>query len=299
MLSDRPSHRRTRSRPGGRTAGARTSGTPASGSSTLAGSGPIARHHPHLFHCLFLLLAISLSAAGCGSDPAAPRDPTEDLTVRHETEHGIYYHAPGDAVDLEAQEEYYVWLFERMGLEPSQPLVYFKYRNRAHMGEVTGNSDTNGWAEIGTYRFHTIWDIDNHESVHALVSSEWNAAPALMNEGMAVAHQALPHLGITDPVWSGTPIDTLAARAIRKGSLPPVEELLKSTDFRRYETSFIYPVAGSFVKWVLDRHGYGAAESFFRMSTLDDSGERLRANFRSAFGGEIEDAWDAWRESLR
>lgn len=286
MLLDRPSRGSSGNRAAGGTTGART----------LPGPRPIA-HDPHVLVSLFF--ALSLLAAGCGSDPTAPLDPTEELTVRHETEHGIYYHAPGDGIDLEAQEEYYVWLFERMGLQPSQPLVYFKYRNRAHMEEVTGRAETNGWAEIGTYRFHTIWEIDNHESVHALVSSEWNAAPALMNEGIAVAHQALPHLGITDPGWSGTPIDTLAARAIRKGSLPPVEELLESADFRRYETSFIYPVAGSFVKWVVERHGYGAVESYFRSSTLDDSAARLRSTFRAAFGEEITEAWDGWQADIQ
>lgn len=246
-----------------------------------------------------LLLAVALLVPACGGDSPGPLDPTHDLTVRHETGHGVYYHAPGDAIDLAAQEEYYAWLFERLGSEPAEPLVYFKYRNRAHMEEVTGHAGTNGWAEVGTYRFHTISEIDNHESVHALVSSEWNAAPALMNEGFAVAHQALPHLDILDPVWSGTSIDTIAARALRDGILPPVEDLLESSDFRRHETSFIYPIAGSFVKRVIERHGYRAVEAFFRSSDLDDSGERLRSTFRAAFGEEITDAWSEWTESLR
>lgn len=240
---------------------------------------------------------VALLAAACGDDATAPVDAADELSVRRETPHGVYFHSPGDSIDLEAQEAYYAWLLERTGIDPARELVYLKYRDRAHMRRATGQ-DTNGWAELGTYRFHTISELDNHESVHALVSSEWNAAPALMNEGIAVAHQVLPHLGILEPVWSGTPIDTLAARALRDGTLPRLEELVESSDFRGFDESLSYPIAGSFVRFVIERHGLARTESFFRSSRLDDSGTRLRAVFHEAYGEEIEAAWAAWRSSL-
>ena len=36
------------------------------------------------------------------------------------------------------------------------------------MQALTGRS-TNGFAEPGTTRFHTIWPTDNHEVVHTIV----------------------------------------------------------------------------------------------------------------------------------
>lgn len=243
-------------------------------------------------------LTIAVLAGGCDAAPSGPSGPGDELSVRRETSRGVYFHAPGDTVYLEAQDTYYLWLFDRMGVEPAAPLVFLKYRSRAHMERLTGKS-VNGWAEIGNRRFHTIWPFDNHEAVHAVVSAEWRTAPALMNEGFAVAHQVAPHAGIAEPVWSGTLIDTIAARALRGGEIPPVEELLESRDFRKYDEAFSYPIAGSFVRSVLRRHGYHAAETFFRSSDHEHSAAQLRLAFRAAFGEEIKDAWTIWLNSLR
>jgi hypothetical protein len=242
-----------------------------------------------------LPLAVVLLGA-CGESPVAPPDPSDMLSVRQETALGVYLHAPDDWIDVETQDVYYAWLFERTGLTPARPLEFLKYRNRAHMERLTGKS-VNGWAERGTYRFHTIWSTDEHESVHALVSSEWNAAPALMNEGMAVAHQV--PVGAAVPLWNGTPVDTLAARALRDGTLPSLADVMESRDFRRHDEGLAYPVAGSFVKSLIERHGYGRLERFFRSSGLLETASQLRADFRAAFGEEIEDAWSVWKGSLR
>lgn len=240
-------------------------------------------------------LAVVLLGA-CGESPVAPPDPSDMLSVRQETALGVYLHAPGDWIDVETQEAYYAWLFERTGLTPARPLEFHKYRNRAHMERLTGER-VNGWAEDGTYRFHTIWTMDDHESVHALVSAEWNAAPALMNEGMAVAHQV--PVGTSVPLWNGTPVDTLAARALRAGTLPPLAELVESRDFRRYDEGLTYPIAGSFVNSLIARHGYGRLEGFFRSSGRLETAAQLRADFRAAFGEGVEHAWAVWTASLR
>lgn len=232
----------------------------------------------------------------CGDEPLPP-GPEGALTIRLESAHGVYYHAPGDHVDVAAQEAYYEWLLPRVGLEPDEPLVFFKYRDRAHMRALTGE-DANGWAEIGTYRFHSIWGWDNHECVHALVSATLGLAPALVNEGFAVAHQTLPVLGITEPDWGGTHIDTLAARFEREGSIPSLETLLRSRDFFQHDTEITYPMAGSFVKSLVERHGYEPLKALFRSSGFEDGPAELRADFREAFGEEIEEAWSLWKSGL-
>jgi hypothetical protein len=237
-----------------------------------------------------------LAACGGDDDPVQPR-PEDVLTVRSESEHGVYYHAPGDAVDRAAQEAYYDWLFPRIGIEPTQPLVLFKYRNRAHMIEVTGE-DTNGWAEIGTYRFHTISPWDNHECVHALLSATLGLAPSLINEGFPVAHQTLPILGIMEPIWNGTHIDTLAARFKREDRIPPLATLLRSRDFFDYDTNMTYPMAGSFTRSLLKRYGYAPVKEFFRVSEFEDDGATFRANFSATFGEDVEEAWATWLDAL-
>lgn len=243
-----------------------------------------------------VLVTLGLSVACGGEGPVRPR-PEDVLSVRLTTERGVYYHSPGDTIDIQAQEAYYDWLLPRLGLELDEPLVLFKYRDRAHMLEVTGE-ETNGWAEVGTFRFHTIWEWDNHESVHAVLSGTVGLAPALLNEGFAVAHQTLPILDITEPVWGPTHIDTLAARFERDGQIPPLETLLRSRDFFQYDTEITYPVSGSFVRSLLERHGYGPVEEVFRISSFEASPSQFRVDFRDALGEDIETAWAAWLSTL-
>lgn len=245
-----------------------------------------------------LALAVLVTACGC-DDPASPQQRSNDeLTVRLESGHGIYFHAPGDAVDTTFQEGYYRWLFGRLGVEPEEKLVFHKYRDIDHMERMTGDR-TNGWAEIGNYRFHTIWELDNHESVHALVNSEWGLAPALLNEGVAVAHQYLSDRGYDFPQWSGTHVDTLAVRWKRSGDIPALETLLTSRDFfMKHDAGMTYPLAGSFTTSVIERHGYGKLEAFFRSSTFEDGADACRVHFREAFGEEIEVAWERWLKGL-
>jgi len=249
---------------------------------------------------LSVVLLVSWGLSGCGdaaAGPAAPDPGAEELTVRVEGARGVYRMAPGDSVDVPFQEAYYAWLQERLGVPATRPFEYFKYRSRAHMRAVTGR-ETNGWAERGGYRLHSIWPIDNHEAVHALISGELGLAPPLLNEGAAVAHQTFPHWGIFEARWSGTPLDELAARYRREGRIPALGDLLRGPDFFRHDTGLTYPMAGSFVKSVIERHGYADLRAFFRASAFEDAPDRFRANFRDAFGEELDEAWEVWLARL-
>jgi len=243
----------------------------------------------------FLLTAVVTALAiACGSETTSPE---EALPVRLESAHGIYLMASGDSVDVEAQEAYYVWLLDRVDIALPEPLRYFKYRNRRHLREVTGE-DTNGFAEIGNFRFHSIWPMDNHESVHALVSSALNLAPAFFNEGIAVAHQTLPHLDVLEPVWNGEPLDVIARRANTEGTLPPLDALLENRDFFEHGTDFIYPIAGSFVHYLIRLHGYAPLKQLFLDSSFGQSRGELRTAFQRAYGIELDLAWSNWLEFL-
>ena len=48
-------------------------------------------------------------------------------------------------------------------------ITYNKYFHRAHMGEVSGVSNTNVYADAASFAIHTIWPRDNHEVVHLYV----------------------------------------------------------------------------------------------------------------------------------
>ncbi|MBI4912414.1 MAG: hypothetical protein HY823_06730 [Acidobacteria bacterium] len=216
------------------------------------------------------------------------------MTQRSETAHLVYHAAPGDGVDEVWEESYIVWLQGALQVTPSGKLQYYKYRDRAHMVALTGK-ETNGWADTrGNLEFHTIWPKDNHESVHALVLNRLGFPAALFTEGMAVAHSVDLAQGWTSPRWNGEPVHSIAARVRRQGSLPSLDRMLESNGFRQYSDQFSYPLAGSFLRFLIDARGLDPLKSFFAASGYGDGSAAIRQAFQQAYGTSVDSAWADW-----
>ena len=231
--------------------------------------------------------------AACG-DPAQVESVITDATT---TAHYAFHSAAGDSVDVEWQEAFHAWVSAELEITEPRRLEYFKYRDRAHLASITGRS-TNGFAEPGTLRFHTIWPIDNHEGVHTLVLLHLGHPPALFNEGVAVAHQTDPFAGDLVARWSGQDIHDLARTFLRQRRIPALTALLRSPDFFSHSDAITYPTAGSFVRWLLDRYGLGAFRALLAGASFDDPAETTRQRFQTAYGMPLEDAWTAWQSWL-
>lgn len=240
-------------------------------------------------------LLISLIA--CGDDGTTPPNGLAlDHTVT--SAHYVYHMAPGDVVDTTWQERYYTWVVTQLVVQPTQRLEYFKYRDRSHMQQLTGRV-TNGFAEPGTTRFHTIWPLDNHEGVHTLVILYIGHPTALFNEGIAVAHQTDPQRGDLTARWSGQPIHTLARNTELSGAIPALSALLTSQGFFSFDANTMYPIAGSFVRYLIDTYGLARMKTLLNGASFDDAASRTQGRFLAAYGVTVDSAWSEWRTWLR
>jgi hypothetical protein len=244
------------------------------------------------------LVLSSLGAASCGDTPASPSASSPALTETVTSSHYVIHLAPGDAVNAVWQDQYYEWLVGALQLQPSPRLDYHKYRDRAHLRALTGR-DTNGFAEPRTTRFHTIWPIDNHEGVHVLVMLQIGHPPALFNEGVAVAHQTDPPRSILTPQWNGTDLHQLARQYDADRRLPALSSLLSSRDFFASDDNVTYPCAGSFVRYLIDRHGLRPLKQYVGSATFDDAAAVTEARFLAAYNQSLSSAWTEWIAWLR
>jgi hypothetical protein len=247
--------------------------------------------------CLAGLLAAPALLA-CGDSATRPSSSAPALTEITTSAHYVIHAAPGDSVDTAWQDAYYEWLLPALELQPSPRLEYYKYRDRAHLAALTGRN-TNGFAEPGTTRFHTIWNIDNHEGVHTLVVLQIGHPPALFNEGVAVAHHMDPARGQLRPRWSGTDLDALARMYDASGRLPALSSLLTSTDFFRFDDTITYPCAGSFVRYLIDTHGLRPFKAYVASATFADAAGTTEARFMAAYGRSLASVWEEWRTTIR
>ena len=231
---------------------------------------------------------------GCRESALSPADM---LSVRRESAHYVYLSSEGDAVDAAWQETYHAWLLDELDVNPGEQLEYRKYRDRAHLRTVTGRN-TNGFAEPGTARFHTIWPVDNHEVVHTVVLLTLGHPPALFNEGIAVAHSTDPAAGVLEPRWNGRDIDDIAAERQRAGQIRELNGVLESPGFFSAGEELMYPLSGSFVRYLIDHHGWPAMKTFLHGRSFNDSATRTRTAFLAAYGISVDAAWTAWQASI-
>jgi hypothetical protein len=239
------------------------------------------------------IVLASLPAA-CGG--SAPTSPSQTLGERTVTEHFVFRFSSGDSVNTTQQEAYFAWVIGQLGVSPAA-LTYNKYRDRAQMGAITGNGNTNAYAEPALNTIHTIWPFDNHEVVHVYAGS-WGSPVALFGEGLAVAHQMNPASNDFVAKWSGTPLHDLARRFRSQGQLPSIASIAETAAFRAKDDGVTYPVAGSFVRFLIDREGIGRMRQLFGSMGPTVPLASVRAAFQGVYGYSLDEAEARWLSFL-
>jgi hypothetical protein len=243
----------------------------------------------------WVVVLVALVHAGCNTKN--PLSPTEEVQLeRHESASFSYRYSTGDQVQPERQEAHHAWAVARLGIALPQKLEYNKYTSRSHMGQATGRDNTNGFAEPGRFAVHTLWAWDNHEPVH--VYSALIGRPSdFFNEGIAVAFQTDPAANDFESRFNGLQVHDAARTYRRQGQLPPLDQIVDTQGFRNISDSVLaYRVAGSFVRFLIDRDGLEAVKAFFRTANVGDSRQIIGERFREAFGrslAEVESEWHA------
>jgi hypothetical protein len=240
----------------------------------------------------FLTASLALALVGCGGSPTSPSTGLS-LGRRIDTPAIVFHFSANDTVDVDWQEAYDTWAVAALQVSVTRQISYNKYLSRSHMGDLTGNYNTNGFANPETFEIHTLWPRDNHEVVH-LYSSLFGRPVARWNEGLAVAFQTNPPSGDFVPRWSGTPVHDLARQFRQSGRLIAIADLLATNDFRRFDPNVTYPEAGSFVRFVLDTYGLETLKRLFGLGNASNSPDVVRQQFQTVYGRPIADVEIDW-----
>lgn len=246
-----------------------------------------------------LLLALVVAGACGDRNPTGPTA-SSPLPFVRETATMRIYHEPGDTVNVEWQETFNAWALERLGVQPPQKVEYRKYFSRDAMGRYTGDYNTNGYAEPAVWRLHTIWPQDNHEIVH-LYTAMAGRPSDFFNEGIAVAFQVDPSRGVFTASFNGVDVHDGCRAYLRANQLPlPLANYVTSTAFRGIADQVLsYRYAGSFVRFLIERHGLPAVLRFFGPGTRDESQATIRARLQEVFGRSLDDLEADWLAFLR
>ena len=251
------------------------------------------------FTCMairFAAFAASFAMGACGGGAPSAPTPADALDRITSSRFVDFKYASGDAVDGNRQDAYHEWALGALGLQTSRRLQYAKYRDAGHMRRVTGQM-TNGFAEPSTFTVHSIWPWDAHEAVH--VYTELIGRPSdFFNEGIAVALSYDPAAGRFVALWNNTPIHDVARSLTGSGTVTSIGGIVDTEAFRRLPDQQSYPLAGSFVSFLIDDRGMPAMLAFFRASSRADSRAIIDTRFTSAFGFSVAEGEQRWRAFL-
>lgn len=251
-----------------------------------------------LKHKIAILIGSVHFLNGCSSKGGC-----EELKLQFSSSHYHYYHGSNDVIELDTvwMEAHYDWVTHKLELDESPVLNYYKYKYREHLTDLTGRN-TNGFAEIGTLNFHSIWHPEGHENVHVLVLNEWGHPPALFTEGIAVALAPQPIYGfanfIANSTWNGQNLHDIAVSLFQQQKIPELEVLLESNSFHKISTDIAYPIAGSFIRYLLEQFPLESLKEFFKSTSFYDSPEQCSSVFGQIFGKNLSDCWEEWERSL-
>lgn len=228
--------------------------------------------------------------SGCGGGPTDPAEITRALTQRSSTADITFHYSEGDAVDAEWQQRFHEWATGRLGVRLPGRLQYFKYLDRAQLEAITGRS-TNGFAEPGESRVHSIWRTDGHEALHVYTALLGRPSD-FFNEGIAVALNVDP--SGTAPQWNGMHVHEHVAMLRRTNRFVPLSEMLTTESFRRVDSWRSYGEAGSFIHFMIREHGIERMLTLFRTGSRDDSHSTIREQMRALWGMPVAEAERRW-----
>ena len=221
----------------------------------------------------------------CGMLATAPvwAEPPRGFQLAAQTPHFLFYSRNGEPIDVHEVERS-LWKVQRLlGQELAGRAEYYRYGTPQEVAADVGEYASG--VTLGRLRqIHTVRECHLHEIVH-LVAAQLGDPGPFFQEGLAVA--------LSGSKWRGQTLGKVRLPA----ALRQQKVSVLAARFESMDPETAYPVAGSFVAFLIKTYGVSRVAEFFRAS--GDSGSPGDHAFRATFGESLDQAGAAWAEGRR
>jgi hypothetical protein len=220
------------------------------------------------------ILTLGLAAV---TAPLATAGPLPGFVLAAQTPRFSFY-SRGEKVEAAKVERSVERIEKVLGQKLNGRAEYYRYGSAQELAAGTGH-----FAAGVTFpgQVHSTEAVHDHELVH-LIAGQIGNPGSFFQEGLAVA------LG-NEGRWQGEKVDKIARRHV--ASLARLIAKFESVD-----PNVSYPVAGSFVGFLVRTYGADRVASFFK--ACGPGGAAREAAFAKTFGTTTADAAQAWQAAL-
>ncbi len=211
--------------------------------------------------------------------------PLPGFALTAQTEHFSFYTRDKQAVEAKKTEQYVAKVEQLLGERLSGRADYYRYSSAEEIEFATGRYAAGlTVATSGPGQIHSMKPFHPHEIVH-LVAEHLGNPGTFFHEGLAVAVGDEAH-------WAGKSVDAIAKEMVKAGRISSVSNLV--AEFDRMDPQSAYPVAGSFVAFLIKTHGIEKTTEFFRACSRGNTGTA----FLHTFGQTMDQAGAGWLAAL-
>jgi hypothetical protein len=224
-------------------------------------------------------LLVAILAAAMPAQTAAPKG----FDVASETRNFVFYTRDGGKVDAAKNQRFLDEVSGKLGAKVEDKKAYYRYQWSEELAFVVGPAAASAsGAYMATGDIHSTKELDQHEIVHRAAFAMGDPG-ALFQEGLAV------ELG-DQGRYGKAKVDELAKKAVGRVAFRTLAD-----EFTTLAPEVRYPLAGSFVKFLIARHGLAKLSELFGAC----KNERARdAQFAQVFGVTLDAAGADWLASL-
>lgn len=195
-----------------------------------------------------------------------------------QTPHFLFYSRHGEPIDVHEVERSLRKVQQLLGQELAGRAEYYRYATPQEVAANVGPYASG--VTFGALRqIHSTQECHLHEIVH-LVAAQLGNPGAFFQEGLAVA--------LGGSKWRGRG----QAHARVAPSLRRQKVSVLAARFEAMDAETAYPLAGSFVGYLIKTYGVSRVAEFFR--ACGRSGVPQDAAFRATFGQGLDEAGAAW-----
>ena len=219
---------------------------------------------------------------------------------KKETEHYIFHYHKNSFAEknideiVSFQERCYSYICKVLKVKMDRKIQYFLCESPEEVGKMYGDNEPANGATKMPDKIYAVYNeklkiVGTHEDAHIIsYNTLGNPKQALLREGLAM---------FFDKLWWGIPNEAWVQVFINNGLYVNLSRLADNNEFYRYSDIITYPIAGSFVNYLVSIFDIERFKDFYK--TVKDDFDKC---FLESFGvslGHIEKEFLSYIRDLK